>query len=84
VIGRIGVEPSLDGPRGHLQRPTPRRRLDRLEIQRVDGAGAYERLDLGAGFRRKRLSEPPFLAPSARAASSACNSASPHCSQASQ
>jgi hypothetical protein len=60
VVGRIGVDPAFDGTRRHLQRPAARGCLDGLEVQRVDGAGAYERLDLGEDFRLKRLFEPLF------------------------
>lgn len=61
MIGRIGVEPSLDGPRCHLERLTSGRRLDRLEVQALGGALAYERFDLGRDFRVEGFFEPPFL-----------------------
>jgi hypothetical protein len=80
VIGEIGVEPSFDGPRCHLERPTPRRRLDRLEVQALGGARAYERFDLGRGFRFEGFSEPPFWEPPSKVAAPASSFASHSCS----
>jgi hypothetical protein len=84
VIGRVGVEPALHGPRRHLQRPPPRRRLDRLEVQPVQGARTYERFDLGDDFRVEGFLEPLFWAAPCEAAAGASSWALAHCSQASQ
>jgi hypothetical protein len=84
VIGRIDVEPPLDCPRGHLEHPAPNRRLDRLEVQTVGGARAYEPFDLSDDFRLEGFFEAPFWAPPfLEAASAASISASAHRSQAS-
>jgi hypothetical protein len=81
MVGRVSVKTALDGPGRHLQCATTRRGLDRLEVQPVDGARAYERLDLGRDFSGEGFLEAPFFAASGEAAFSW---ASAHCSQASQ
>jgi hypothetical protein len=80
VIGRIGVEPSLDGPRGHLERPTPRRGLDGFEVQALGGTLAYERFNLGRGLRVEGSFEPPFWEPSSEVAVPTSSFASQSCS----
>jgi hypothetical protein len=85
VVGRVGVEARLHRARRDLERPTPRRRLDRLEVQALGRALAYERFDLGRDLGLEGFFEPPFLAASAsEAASGASNWASAHCSHACQ
>jgi hypothetical protein len=76
VIERVGVEPPLDGTCGYLKRAASRRRLDRLEVQTVDTARAYERLDLGRDLRVEGFFEPPFSAASSEAAAPAFSFAS--------
>jgi hypothetical protein len=82
VVGRVGVEPLRDNPRGYRQGPPPRGHLDRLKV--LDRFATYERFDLGRNLSLKRLLEPPFFAASCEAASGASISASAHRSQASQ
>ena len=64
MVGGVGVEAPLDGPRRDLQGLASCRRLDGLEVQAVDGTWPYERLDLGDDFRVEGFFEAPFLAPS--------------------
>jgi hypothetical protein len=71
VIRDVGVEPPLDGARGYPQCPAPHRRLDRLEVQALAGARAYERLDLSRDFRVEGLFEAPLLPASSEVASPA-------------
>ena len=84
VAGLIRVEPLLHGPRREGERLAARGGLDRLEVQPVDRARAYERLDLGDDLRREGFCEPPFGAAACAAASGASRWASAHCSQARQ
>jgi hypothetical protein len=81
MVRAIGVEPALERSSRQPKRSTTGRRLDRLEIQTVDRARPYERLDLGRDLGREGLFEAPFFAASCEAAS---RSVSAHCSQASQ
>jgi len=81
VVRRVGVEAPLDRAGGQLKRLATGRRLDRLEVQTVDRARAYERLDLRRDFGREGFFETPLLAASCEAAP---NAVSAHCSQASQ
>jgi len=81
VVGGVGVEAPLERASGQLKRPTTGRRLDGLEVQTLDRARAYERLDFGRDFGVKGFFEAPFFAASCEAAS---NSVSAHCSQACQ
>jgi hypothetical protein len=84
VIGVAGVEPLLDGARRHLQRPPPRGRLHRLEVQPVGGARHDQRFDLVDDLRFEGRFAAPCLAASFEAASGASSSASAQCSQACQ
>ena len=84
VAGLIRVEPLLHGPRREGERLAARGGLDRLEVQPVDRARAYERFDLCDDLRREAFCEAPFLAASCAAASGASRWASAHCSQARQ
>ncbi len=85
MVGRVGVEATLDRARRDLERLTPRRRLDRLEVQALGRTLAYERFNLLGDFRIERFFEAPFLAASgSEAASGASSWALAHCSQASQ
>ena len=81
MVRRVSVEAPLDRASGQLKRPTTSRRLNGLEVQTVDGARAYERLDLGRDFGVEGFFEAPFFAASCEAAS---NSVSANCSQTSQ
>lgn len=81
MVRRVDVEAPLDRAGGQLKRLATGRRLDRLEVQTVDRARAYERLDLRRDFGREGFFEAPFLAASCEAAP---NAVSAHCSQASQ
>jgi hypothetical protein len=74
----------LDGAGRHAQRLAARGRLDRLEVPVLDGAGAYERVDLGDDLGREGRAEPPFWAASGAAAAGAASWASAQRSQASQ
>jgi len=67
VIRLVCVEPALHRSRRDAQSLAARGTLDRLEIQPIDGAGAYERFDLGEDLRLEALLEAPFLAASAAA-----------------
>ncbi len=84
VVGRVGVESLLHGPRRDGERTSARGRLDRLEVQPVDRARAYERFDLGDDLRVEGFFAAPFLAASCAVASGVSSWASAHCSQASQ
>ena len=69
VVRGVGVDPVLDGAGRHPQRFAAGGRLDGLEVPVLDGAGAYERLDLGDDFGREGRLEPPFWAAAWAAAS---------------
>jgi hypothetical protein len=47
VVRGVGVDPLLDGAGRHAPRLAARGGFDRLEVPALDGAGAYERVDLG-------------------------------------
>jgi hypothetical protein len=83
MVRPVGVETALDRPRSQLECPAPCRRLDGLEVQAVDRARAYKRLDLGRDLGRERLLEAPFF-PTSVSAVTASNSVSAHLSQACQ
>ena len=68
IVGHIGVKPSLDRTSGHLKCLPTSCCLDRLEVQPVNGARAYELFDLLDDLRLERLLEPPFSAASFEAA----------------
>jgi hypothetical protein len=74
----------LDGAGRHSQCRAPCCRLDRLKIQAVDRARAYELFDLRDDFRVEGFFETPFLATSCEVTSAESSSASAHCSQACQ
>ena len=57
MVGKVRVEPLLDGAGCYAERLTPRGDLDGLEVPGVDGAFAYERVDLGEDFRSERGGE---------------------------
>lgn len=69
MVGRVRVEPPLDGTCRHLQGTPPRGDLDGLEIQSVDGGRPYERRDLGEDLSVEGFFEPPFFAASSETAS---------------
>jgi hypothetical protein len=79
----VGVQALRDGARRQCQGPPPRGGLDRLEVEPVTCARAYERLDLLDELRREGFLEAPFFAASAPAAA-ASSSASAQLSQARQ
>ena len=81
MVRRVGVEAPFHCAGSQLKRLATGRRLDRLEVQTVDRARAYERLDFRRDFGREGSFEAPFLAASCEAAS---RSVSAHCSQVSQ
>jgi hypothetical protein len=81
MVRRVRVEAPLDRAGRQLKRLTTGPRLDGLEVQTIDRAWAYERLDLGRDLGREGFLEAPFFAVSCEAASSAVSA---HCSQASQ
>jgi hypothetical protein len=67
VITRVGVEPPLHGPGRDLERSPPHGRFDRFEIQAINGAPTYKRLDLrddvrGEGFLELCRGAPFFAA----------------------
>jgi len=85
MVRTICVQPLLDSPCCHRQRPTPSGHLDRLEIQAIGRPRGDQRFDFADDLARERRFEPPFLAaPSSEAASAAPSSASAHRSHASQ
>ncbi len=82
LVGRVGVQPLFERPRGDVEGLPPHGHLERLEID--DGARAYERLDLLGDRRLEGRREPPFSAASCAAVPGTSSSASAQCSQASQ
>jgi len=69
VVGRVAIQSLLDGARCHRQRLATCIRFNGLEVQPIDSARSYERLDLGDDLRLEGFFEPPFLAASCKAAS---------------
>jgi hypothetical protein len=84
VVGVVGVQTLLNGPRCDRERPSPGRSLDRLEVQPVGRAGDNQRFDFADDLGVERRLEPPFLAASCETASLVSSSASAHRSQAPQ
>ena len=63
MVRGVGVDPVCNGSCGHGQGAAARRRLNRLEVQRIGRPLAYERLDFGDDLRGERGLE--FFLPSA-------------------
>lgn len=84
VVGGVGVEPLLYRPGRQTHRLAAHGRLQGFEVAVIDGARAYERLDLGRDFAREGCPEPPFSAPSSELCSSASSAASAARSQSCQ
>jgi hypothetical protein len=61
MVALIGIESLLDSPSSDLECLAPSRRFDRLEVESVDGAGAYESFDFGENLRFEDFSEAPFF-----------------------
>ena len=84
LVGRVGVEPLRHGAGRHPQGLPARGRLDRLEVERLGGAGPYER---GRAPRRLSPGTPrgaPFFGRRRGRAGRASSSASAQRSHASQ
>jgi hypothetical protein len=73
MVRRVGVEPTLDSARCHLQGAPPGGHLDCFEIQTVDSGPAYERRDLGDDFGVEGFFEPLFFAVSSETAPAEVN-----------
>jgi hypothetical protein len=58
----VGVEALLDGAGGHTEYPAPQGDLERLEIEGVSGARAYEGFDFVDDLGLEGAGEAPFLA----------------------
>ena len=54
MVRGVGVEPAGHGAGGHGKGAAARRRLHRLEVQRLGRPLAYERLDFGEDLRGER------------------------------
>jgi hypothetical protein len=63
MVRVVGVESAGHGPCGHGKGAAARRRLHRLEVQRIGRPLAYESLDFGDDLRGERRLE--FFFPSA-------------------
>lgn len=62
MVGSIGIEPSLNRSRGDLKCLLASSGLDRLKVQPVNGAWAYERFNLPDDLRLEGTLEPLFSA----------------------
>jgi len=63
MVRVVGVDPAGHGSCGHGKGAAARRRLNRLEVQRIGRPLTYERLDVGDDLRGERGLE--FFLPSA-------------------
>jgi len=85
VVGKVGVEPLLDGTSRDRQSSSSCGSFDGLEIQTVGCARRDQGLDFLDDLGVERLFEPPFLAASVlEVAWGAASWASAQCSQAPQ
>jgi len=84
VVGRIGVEPTLDRSRRYLKYLATRRDFNGFEIDAIDSCRPDQRFDLTDDFRLERRFEPPFSTSIGEVALLAPSSASAQHSQASQ
>ena len=55
VVGAVRVQPALDRPRGHVERPPADGLLEGLEILAAGRLRPYQGIDFGVDFARERL-----------------------------